>query len=183
MNLERLNIVRSSAPDLNSMKTISVIGLSALSFLLVLGFLPVGGAVSGSNSTKLSNGCTITWTNPSGTYSPGSAIDFTVSTACAGSGLWLLSSQTSGSLVASGSFMCGSSGCTNTATLTCTAGSAPCTPGTYLYTALFNGAKFSFSFTVSQFMVTNELPAGILLGVLAPVAGVFGYSKLKKLHV
>jgi hypothetical protein len=170
-----------SDSESNSMKrTTAVIGLSALAFILALGFVPAVAASSGpSHSLTTAQGCTVTWNNPSGTYSPGSAVVATVTTTCMGSGAWSLTSQPSGSLVAGGTWSCGTGGCTVT-TFSGTAGTAPITPGTYQYTGLWNGAQFSFSFTVSQFLVTPEFPAGILLGVLAPIAAVFGYLKFRK---
>jgi hypothetical protein len=160
-------------------RTTAVIGLSALAFILALGFVPAVAASSGQNSLTTSTGCTVTWTNPTATYSPGSPIVATVTTTCAGSGAWSLISEPSGTVVTGGVWSCGTGGCTVT-TLSGTAGTAPLTPGTYQYTGIWNGASFSFSFTVSQFLVTAEFPAGILLGVLAPIAAVFGYLKFRK---
>jgi hypothetical protein len=180
MNPDRLNKWIQHS-ELNSMKKVTaVIGLSALAFILALGLVPAVAASSGSNSLRTAQGCTVTWNNPSGTYNPGSSVVATVSTTCMGSGAWSLTSQPSGTLVAGGTWTCSSStGCTVT-TFSGTAGSTPITPGTYQYTGLWNGASFSFSFTVSQFLVTAEFPAGILLGVLAPIAAVFGYLKFRK---
>jgi hypothetical protein len=161
-------------------KATAVIGLSALAFILALGFVPAVAASGGTNHILTTTGCTVTWNNPTATYSPGSPIVATVTTTCAGSGAWSLTSQPSGTLVTGGVWTCTSStGCTVT-TLSGIAGTAPLTPGTYQYTGLWNGASFSFSFTVSQFLVTPEFPAGILLGVLAPIAAVFGYLKFRK---
>jgi hypothetical protein len=166
------------------MKLLSYLGLSGIVFVLALGLLPAVGAQGSADPYHTSasvSGCSIVWTNPSGTYSPGSTISAFVTTGCKGSGAWSITSESTFAVVAGNTFTCPSSGCSNLMLWSYTSGSAPLTPGGYIYSATFAGKHFTFSFTVSQFLVTNELPAGVLLGVLAPVAAVVGYWKLRKL--
>ncbi len=175
-------IEAKTVPELCMLKrTTAVVGISVLTALLAFSFFP-GIVASGlSNTYTFSpNGCTVTWVNPTGTYSPGSTIAAYVSTTCAGAGSWIITSQPSGTLVASGTFMCGSGGCSSLKLYGYTAGTAPLTPGSYQYTAQFNGASNSFSFTVSTFTVTPQFPAGAILAVLAPIAALLGYAKFRK---
>ncbi len=159
----------------------AVIGIGPLTFMLALGFFPgLFASGMGPNQMVTPAGCTITWTNLSGTYNPGQKVAEYVSTSCGGAGSWTITSQPGGQEVASGSFTCKSSGCTEVQLWSYTAGSAPLVAGSYQYTAQFNGASRSFSFTVSDFIVTPQFPAGLVLAVLAPIAALIGYAKFRK---
>jgi hypothetical protein len=159
----------------------AVIGIGALTFLVALGFFPgLFASGMGPNQMVTPAGCTVTWTNPSGTYNPGQTVAAYVSTSCEGAGSWTITSQPGGQEVASGSFTCGSSGCSVVQLWSYTAGSAPLVAGSYQYSAQFNGASKSYSFTVSGFIVTPQFPAGVVLAVLAPIAALVGYAKFRK---
>src|SRR5487761_303493 len=93
------------------MKVTGLLGIGALAFVLVLGFLPAtAGFSSGPTHFTTANGCQITWTVPSGTYAPGSTESALVSTQCAGIGVWALTGPTS----SAASFTCAAGGCSST---------------------------------------------------------------------
>jgi hypothetical protein len=156
--------------------SIAVIGISALSVLVVLAFFP-GIYSSGLNGTGLqtSTQCGAAWTPPQGTYSPSTPVSFMFASTCAGTVTWTVTSQPSGSFMASGMFVCPTSGCALAAHVI---GTLP--PGSYQFTGFFNGAEHVSVFAVSQFVVTPEFPAGVILATLAPIAAVLGYVKFRK---
>jgi hypothetical protein len=160
-------------------RLVSVTFVGVIAFLLGVGFVPVVGAYSARPFHEYGlvnpDGCTVTWNVPTGTFPPGTLINASVSTTCSGTGSWIVSSQPSGNQVASGSFSCSSGGCSNTPLFSMTF-----SPGNYLLTAQFNGQDYSFSFVVSQFRVTPEFPIGAALAVLAPIAALAGYVRLRK---
>jgi hypothetical protein len=162
---------------LNRLRTIAFVGV--LAFMLSLGFLPAAGAFTARPFHEYGlvdpNGCTITWNVPTGKFAPNTLINASVSTTCSGSGSWIVTSQTSGTQVASGSFTCPSGGCSSTQLFSMT---FPI--GQYQLTAQFNGQDFSFSFVVSDFTITPEFPIGAALAVLAPLAALAGYVKFRK---
>jgi hypothetical protein len=162
---------------LNRLRTLTFVGV--LAFVLSLGFLPAAGAFTPRpfHVYGLVNpdGCTITWNVPTGEFPPNTLINASVSTTCSGSGSWIVTSQPSGTQVGSGSFTCPSGGCSDTSLFSMTF-----TPGQYQLTAQFNGQDFSFSFVVSNFSITPEFPIGAALAVLAPLAALAGYVKLRK---
>jgi hypothetical protein len=158
------------------MKARSTLAITALVFVFALMFAPVAFAFHATPSRGDPAPCQITWSNPSGTYAFGALVTSAVTTQCAGVGAWQLTSQPGGATVATGSFSCVSPGCTSLTLLS----TSSLAPGNYQYTGIFNGASFSFSFTVSTFIVTPQFIGGTILAILAPIGAVIGYAKLRR---
>jgi len=158
---------------------------SAFVLTATAAFAPTAGATAAP--------CTLTWTMPAGTYAPGAPITGTV-TICPGQapgvGAWSILSEPGGITVASGTFSCTSTTCSGgvyTAPVgspltlfSYTAGSSPLTPGTYQVAAYYNGANFTFGFTVEQFIITNILPFGTIAAAGVSLVGLLAVRRLSK---
>ena len=171
----------------------AVIGITALTMLLVAGMIPINS--SGFVSTNYGptpdrcSGSTITFSLPSGTYAPGAPLKAYISWNCGSStkaptsgGKWAIKNSM-GVTVASGTFSCpdhAMGGCGTNYEFLPSGTTAPTTPGTYTFYASFHGQEAQSNMSTSSFTVTPEFPAGLILGVLAPFAALFGYVKLRK---
>lgn len=166
-------------------RTTAVIGISALAMLLVVGLFPVNLAsgLASTNNPLKAGYCPVTWNAPNGTYTPGESVTASISADCGGKGAWAITNS-SNVIVAYGLFTCPDhkyGGCGHDKVLfTYTAGLTPLTPGSYNFTADFNGQEMVHSFKTSLFTVTPEFPAGMILAVIAPLAALFGYVKLRR---
>ena len=163
------------------------VGITLLAMLFVVGLVPINSS-SGFASTYVfpdkGGYCPVTWNAPSGTYNPGESINATITADCGGKGAWVITNSTFG-IVAYGFFTCMRhkfGGCgTDKLIFKYTAGLAPFNkPGTYNFTAVFNGQEKIFSFKTSLFTVTPQFPLGAILALVAPLAALFGYVKLRR---
>ena len=147
---------------------ISLLLTSAFMFFAAAAFVPATGA---------STACTVTWVSPTGTYSPGSPITFSVNDPCVASGGWNLVSEPSGTLIASGTFSCP---CASKVLFSGTAGTSPLTPGKFQIAGFVNGQNYQFSFEVDDFIVTNVLPLGTIAAAGVSLVGLLAVRRLSR---
>ena len=141
--------------------------VSGLALITALSFSPVAGATS----------CSISWNMPSGPYNPGNPVTATVTEACKGPIQWDLVNSSAVS-VASGTVNCP---CSSKTLFSYTAGSSPIPPGSYSVSASWNGGSiYKYAFTVSDFLVTNELPLGAAAAVGVSLIGLVAVRRLGK---
>lgn len=181
----------------------AVIGITALSILLMAGLVPISS--SGFAATYYSynvgvdhcSSSNIHFTLPSGEYSPGAPLTAYISWNCGSpvkvvtpsGGMWTITNSM-GIIVNSGTFNCprtSDGGCGTTQNggkgmeFLPAGTKAPTTPGAYVFSVSFYGQEDQSKVGVtSNFTVTPEFPAGLILGVLVPFAALFGYVKLRK---
>jgi hypothetical protein len=132
------------------MKAKAMIGITALILAILLAFVPASVAFQSAPSSG-PGPCSVTWFNPKATYTFGSSVRTEVTATCEGIGDWILTAEPSGALILKGSFSCTSVGCGFRLLLF----SESLAPGSYQYSADFNGASFSFSWTQATFTITQ----------------------------
>ncbi len=168
-------------------RKMAVIGISAFVVLMAIGLFPGAGAFKNTTNISASSSCTVVWTLPTGTYGLGSTVSAMASTTCKGTGTWMICYGsasppfipcTTSTAAAYGTFSCNGVSCTTL--FSYTAGKAPLTVGMYSVWTSFKGTSSQSSWGISNLTVTPQFPAGIILAVLAPVAGLIGYAKFRK---
>lgn len=168
-------------------KVTAVLALTALAIMVFAALSPMYS--SGFNSTYgnyYRAKCTVTYTGngvTQTTFSPGTTITVTVTTNCIA--IWKYSLSTGMTVLAHGLVIClDQRGCTKTLTYQTgsSSSSSPLVlgPGSYTFTVKLDELTFKKSMQVLYWTVTPEFPAGLILGVVAPFAALFGYVKLRK---
>lgn len=131
-----------------------------------------------TGSSDGSQGCTVNWSTPSGTYIQGETESAVITTTCTGNGAWLLCQIAPPSIltclspqniVDHGTFSCP---CPSGTTLF----SLQLPVGNYLFVAIVGTQVISSDLAVSIFqVVTPQFPAGVVTAVITPIAALGGY--------
>lgn len=141
---------------ITSIRVLTLIGIMGLVTLSFFSVLPVVRA-SGS-------GCSVNFSLPSGQYSFGSTETGTITTACGGTGFYILTDTTTATVTGPVTFSCPTSGCSSTVIL-----NQVLPPDTYSISANFTtNMQGQKAFALSIFQVSQptqgvpEFPFGLL---------------------